>query len=147
MRLWTCLELGLDGPTDLSRGLYNNPGFAGSFKLTSRFHIPPRPKSEKNMSRTHLRIRITNPVLSHAPLAIFLAFAFSFTAIAKVSATALPDGFAERQYAHGLTNPTAMAFALIRVPPRAHRYTGCSCANNEERYAYSGTACCNRHRS
>jgi glucose/arabinose dehydrogenase len=67
------------------------------------------------MLKVH-RIQIAKPVLAHTPLALFLACTFSFAAIRDISAAALPDGFAEREYAQGLTNPTAMAFAPDPCP-------------------------------
>ena len=68
------------------------------------------------MSMAHLRIQIAKRVLPHTPLAVFLVFTFSFAAIRHVSATTLPDGFAEKLYGSGLTNPTVMAFAPDPCP-------------------------------
>jgi glucose/arabinose dehydrogenase len=45
-----------------------------------------------------------------------LGLVFSFVGMEGVSATDLPDGFAERQYATGLTDPTTMAFAPDPCP-------------------------------
>ena len=75
-----------------------------------------RKRQRKNVSIAHLRIQTAKPVLSHAPLAVFLACTFSFAAIQNVSATTLPDGFAEKLYGSGLTNPTSMAFAPDPCP-------------------------------
>ena len=49
-------------------------------------------------------------------LAGTVAFASVWTPMQNVSAITLPDGFAEVQYATGLTNPTAMAFAPDPCP-------------------------------
>ena len=52
------------------------------------------------------------------PLTVVLAVACLNGSIQHISAqTILPNGFAEEQYAHGLTNPTAMAFAPDPCPP------------------------------
>ena len=75
-----------------------------------------RKRQRKNVSIAHLRIQTAKPVLSHAPLAVFLACTFSFASIQNVSATTLPDGFAEKLYGSGLTNPTSMAFAPDPCP-------------------------------
>lgn len=48
-------------------------------------------------------------------IAVF-SFGALFSQMQSVCATALPDGFAERQYAPGLNNPTAMAFAPDACP-------------------------------
>jgi len=53
-----------------------------------------------------------------APLAAIFAFTCLSGAIQQISAqTLLPNGFGEEQYANGLTNPTAMAFAPDPCPP------------------------------
>jgi glucose/arabinose dehydrogenase len=48
---------------------------------------------------------------------LIATIAFSFGALWQIAAeTVLPSGFAELQYTHGLTNPTAMAFAPDPCP-------------------------------
>jgi glucose/arabinose dehydrogenase len=49
-------------------------------------------------------------------LIFFLCSVLWFVSVQSVSSTTLPNGFAEIQYAHGLTNPTAMAFAPDPCP-------------------------------
>jgi glucose/arabinose dehydrogenase len=49
-------------------------------------------------------------------LPVSFALSFSFSEVREISATDLPDGFAERQYATGLADPTAMAFAPDPCP-------------------------------
>src|SRR6266403_5909152 len=66
------------------------------------------------MSTSYLRINIAFSWL--APLAALLSFALLFAQMQKVSGTALPSGFGEIQYAKGLLNPTAMAFAPDPCP-------------------------------
>jgi len=52
-----------------------------------------------------------------APLALITVIAFPLGPFWQISAgTVLPDGFAEEQYANGLTDPTAMAFAPDPCP-------------------------------
>jgi glucose/arabinose dehydrogenase len=68
------------------------------------------------MSSQHLRTRLAKPFRRFAPLAVPLAFTFLFAPMQSVSGTTLPSGFAEKQYATGLTNPTAMAFAPDPCP-------------------------------
>ena len=64
------------------------------------------------MSNLHLRWR---PVRGLVYLVISPVVAFAL-APNQLAATALPDGFGEVQYAHGLTDPTAMAFAPDPCP-------------------------------
>src|SRR5712691_8230417 len=68
------------------------------------------------MPSQHLRTHLAKPFRRFAPLAVPLAFTFLFTPIQSISGTVLPSGFAEKQYATGLTNPTAMAFAPDPCP-------------------------------
>jgi glucose/arabinose dehydrogenase len=49
-------------------------------------------------------------------LVVFLFLVISLAKAKQISATILPDGFAEIQYATGLTDPTAMAFAPDPCP-------------------------------
>jgi glucose/arabinose dehydrogenase len=66
------------------------------------------------MSKSHLRTRVRE---SFASLPLIATLAFLFAPIQHLSAqTVLPSGFAERQYAAGLSNPTAMAFAPDPCP-------------------------------
>ena len=52
------------------------------------------------------------------PLTVILGVTCLNGSIQHISAqTLLPNGFGEEQYAHGLTNPTAMAFAPDPCPP------------------------------
>ena len=63
----------------------------------------------------------------------FLAVASSLAGVAGISATDLPDGFAERQYATGLNDPTSMAFAPDPCPPSGapvHRLFVCEKEGN-----------------
>ena len=68
------------------------------------------------MSTSYLRTNITETFGRLAPLATFISFAFLFAPMESVFGTVLPDGFAEIQYATGLLNPTAMAFAPDPCP-------------------------------
>jgi glucose/arabinose dehydrogenase len=63
---------------------------------------------------TYTRTRGSKGLFVHTPFALFLACTLWLAVVSHASATALPDGFAEVQYAHGLTYPTAMAFAPDR---------------------------------
>ena len=62
-------------------------------------------------------MHLTRGVQRAAPLHVIITLAFVFALGPRVPAqTVLPNGFAELQYAHGLTNPTAMAFAPDPCP-------------------------------
>jgi glucose/arabinose dehydrogenase len=74
------------------------------------------PKIEKDMSITDLPIHIVKPLIRRVRLILILGSAFWCVSMQNVSGTTLPNGFAEMQYAHGLTNPTAMAFAPDPCP-------------------------------
>ncbi len=63
-----------------------------------------------------LRARVAEPSVRFVPLAIVLALASLIAPMRSVSATILPAGFAEKQYATGLVSPTAMAFAPDPCP-------------------------------
>jgi glucose/arabinose dehydrogenase len=66
------------------------------------------------MSKSHLRTRVRE---SFASLPLIATLALLFAPIQHLFAqTVLPSGFAERQYAAGLSNPTAMAFAPDPCP-------------------------------
>ncbi len=71
---------------------------------------------EKYMSTSYLRTNIAEPFGRLAPLAALLSFTFLFVQMQSSSGTVLPAGFAEKQYAAGLLNPTAMAFAPDPCP-------------------------------
>src|SRR5260370_3728645 len=68
------------------------------------------------MSITDLPIHMVKPLIRWVRLILILGSAFWGVSMQNVSGTALPNGFAEMQYAHGLTNPTAMAFAPDPCP-------------------------------
>src|SRR6476661_7026682 len=66
------------------------------------------------MSIAHLRLHRAERFGRLLPF--LLTFTFFSASPNNIWATTLPDGFAERQYASGLTNPTAMAFAPDACP-------------------------------
>lgn len=68
------------------------------------------------MRIAHSGIQIPKRLLAYKRPVLVLVCTFSFAAIQHGSATALPEGFAEMQYARGLINPTAMAFAPDPCP-------------------------------
>ena len=64
------------------------------------------------MSKPHVYMHLSKRVQCFRPLYLITTIAFSFAPLLQISAqTVLPSGFAERQYAAGLTDATAMAFA------------------------------------
>ena len=68
----------------------------------------------QNISKSHRQTRVVKGLVSLAAIAVI---AFSLGSVWQISAsTVLPDGFAEEQYAIGLTDPTAMAFAPDPCP-------------------------------
>src|SRR5438270_1185446 len=68
----------------------------------------------QNISKSHRQTRVVKGLVSLAAIAVI---AFSLGPVWQISAsTVLPDGFAEEQYAIGLTDPTAMAFAPDPCP-------------------------------
>src|ERR1043166_7507035 len=80
----------------------------------------------QNISKSHRQTRVVTGLV---PLAVITMIAFSLGPFRQISAsTVLPDGFAEEQYATGLTDPTAMAFAPDPCPtsgPPVHRLFIC----------------------
>jgi glucose/arabinose dehydrogenase len=68
------------------------------------------------MTSSYQRTKIVEPLGQLTPQPLLLALTFLLGALQSVSGTTLPSGFAERQYALGLTNPTAMAFAPDPCP-------------------------------
>ena len=68
------------------------------------------------MSTSYLRTNVAEPFVRLAPLAALLSFTFLFAQMQSSSGTVLPAGFAEKKYAAGLLNPTAMAFAPDPCP-------------------------------
>src|SRR5438552_9840764 len=70
------------------------------------------------MSKTHVYMYPTKGVPRLAALRLIAIVPLLFAPLRQVSAqTVLPDGFGERLYAQGLTDPTAMAFAPDPCPP------------------------------
>src|SRR5258707_844533 len=62
-------------------------------------------------------MHLTKDVERLAPLRLIAILPLLFVPLLPTSAqTVLPSGFGERQYASGLTNPTAMAFAPDPCP-------------------------------
>jgi glucose/arabinose dehydrogenase len=77
--------------------------------------------------KIHLQAKIADPCYRLAPLAALLSFIL-FAPMESISGTVLPERFAERQYASGLIDPTAMAFAPDPCPSsgaRVHRLFVC----------------------
>jgi glucose/arabinose dehydrogenase len=69
------------------------------------------------MPKGFVYARFAKGVQRFAPLSLITVIAFSFAPLQQISAqTILPAGFGERQYATGLTDPTAMAFAPDPCP-------------------------------
>lgn len=72
------------------------------------------PGTTHHMSTLYLRLCAVRGLAS---LAVVTTLAFQLASSEQSSAeTVLPSGFGERQYASGLTNPTAMAFAPDSCP-------------------------------
>jgi glucose/arabinose dehydrogenase len=65
------------------------------------------------MSNVHLRPRAVRGLAS---LLVSTAFLFGLALKQHIAGTVLPDGFGEVQYANGLSDPTAMAFAPDPCP-------------------------------
>ncbi len=86
------------------------------------------------MPKQHVYIQLGKGVQRVGPLHLIATIAFLFAPLSQISAqTILPNGFAERQYATGLTNPTAMAFAPDPCPASGtpvHRLFVCEQAGN-----------------
>ena len=69
------------------------------------------------MPKTSVYAPLTKGGRRVPPLHLVTAIMFLVAPLLQIAAqTALPTGFGERQYATGLTNPTAMAFAPDSCP-------------------------------
>jgi glucose/arabinose dehydrogenase len=71
---------------------------------------------KERMSMANRAIHVAKSFVQCVPLILFSTSAVWLVPVQKASGTNLPPGFAEMQYASGLTNPTAMAFAPDPCP-------------------------------